>query len=78
MTNTTTKVRNGSIILPKEVRKTWREAEVFISAGEDSIFIKKFRQPSLSQLRPKLEELGRRISKKDIEVAIRQVRVKKK
>lgn len=76
MRTKTAKVKNGVITLPKELRKTWGEAEVYVSAGRDSIFIKKFARPSLSELRPKLKALGKRISEKEIEEAIREVRSK--
>jgi hypothetical protein len=67
---TTTKVKNGSIALPKDIRKTWQNAEVMILPGADSVYIKRLKQPTLSELKPKLKQAGRKITQKDINEAV--------
>ena len=77
MTIQTTKVKNGMIILPKELRKTWKKVDVFIFPNEDTLIIKKIQKPF-----PKLSDLASRISspkmsQKEIEKEIQAYRKKK-
>ena len=77
MTTQTTKVKNGTIVLPKELRKTWKRAEIFIFPNEDTLIIKKIQKPL-----PKLSDLASRISspkmsQKEIEKEIQAYRKKK-
>jgi len=48
MTSQTTTIKNGAITLPKEIRKAWQGADVYISSSQDSMFIKKLTPPSIS------------------------------
>ena len=77
MTTQTTKVKNGMIVLPKELRKAWKRVEVFIFPNEDTLIIKKIQKPL-----PKLSDLASRISspkmsQKEIEKEIQAYRKKK-
>lgn len=45
MTTKTLKVKNGTIVLPKELKKAWKMAEVFIFPSEDTLIIKKIQKP---------------------------------
>ena len=77
MTTSTTKVKNGTITLPKELRKTWKRAEVFVFSNKDTLIIKKAYKP-LSRL----SELASRISTpkmscKEIEKEIQSYRKNK-
>ncbi len=70
MTTQTAKVKNGTIILPKELRRTWKGAEVFITGGRDTILIKKTGIPSFSQMLGEFRKIGKKIRKKDVREAI--------
>ena len=78
MVTQTVKIKNGSIALPERLRKFWKGAEVFITGEKDTLVIKKIVKPTLSQLRPKLKQLGKIITQKDIKKAILEVRRKEK
>ena len=41
MTGQTTTIKNGAIVLPKEIKKAWQGADVFMLPSENSILIKK-------------------------------------
>ena len=71
-----TRIKNGSIPLPKELQKKWRGAEVLIMPAADSVLIKKVSRPSLAELRPKLQKLGKLVSAKDIRDAVKWARNK--
>lgn len=73
MTVKTAKIQGGSLRFPDKLPKTWRSADVFVNVGEDTIVIKKA-QLSLASLRPALKELGKKISKSDIESSIQALR----
>ena len=45
---TITKIENGKIVLPKKLRKIWREAKVLIDASQDMISIKRLSKPALT------------------------------
>lgn len=76
MATKTTKVKNGTITLPKELKKSWGGAEVYVNAGRDSIFIKRLQPPVFSEMLKEFKKIGKYISKKDVEEAIREVRKK--
>jgi len=78
MTYTTTKIKSGTITLPKKLKNFFEGEEVIILSFEDGIYVKKIFKPSLKDLRPKLLKFGRMISKKDLQDAIRQTRNKSK
>ena len=73
---TKTKIENGTITLPKKIQRAWRNVEVVILPGKESILIKKISQPSLSELEPKLRQLGKVITKKDVNNAVKWARKK--
>lgn len=66
------RIKNGSVRLPRD----WQGAEVLIMPSEDSVLIKKISRPTLSELRPKLQKLGKLISAKEIRDAVRWARNK--
>jgi len=70
----TTKIKNGTIILPKEFRKTWKEAEVLITGEKDTILIKRMEAPSFFQMLEEFRKIGKKIKKKDVEEAINWAR----
>lgn len=80
MVTQTTKIKNGTITLPKQLSKFWRNREVVVQGSEDKIVI----EPSKPKKRifsketeKKLQALGRKITKKDIEEAIAWARGEK-
>lgn len=73
-TATIAKIKNGKLSLPKKVQKSLRETEVAILPLEDGFYVKKISKPSFETLRPRLLKLGKLISKKDINEAIRWAR----
>lgn len=52
MNTQTTKVKNGTIVLPKEFRKSLKGKEVFVRIYKDKLIIEK---PKLQQLQPKID-----------------------
>ncbi|MCD6094730.1 hypothetical protein J7J39_02380 [bacterium] len=74
---TITKIENGKIVLPKKLQKKWLDSEVILFSSRDSLYIKKiFPSPSLSQFKPKLKKLGKILSQKEIDEAIKQAQKK--
>lgn len=71
-----TKVKNGTIVLPKIIQRSWQGASVFIKPSNDGILIKKVSKPSLLQLKPKLQKTGKLIKQKDIDEAVKKARKK--
>lgn len=47
MTTKTARIKNGSVALPKELQKSWKGADVYISGGPDTISIKRLSRPRL-------------------------------
>lgn len=73
MTTKTTKVKNGTITLPKEFRKSWKEAEVFIFPSTDTLIVKKIQKPleaDWKEYEKKLNRGKKRISSKVIREAV--------
>lgn len=74
----TTKVKNGKITLPRELRKSWEKADVFIEFSGDTIFIKRLSKPTLTlkEMMDKFRWAARKtsLSRKDVEKAIQEVR----
>lgn len=58
------------IPLPKGLRARWRNAEVLLSATDDTIMIKRVAPPAWGDLIPKLRKAGKSISKKVVDDAI--------
>ena len=76
MTPKTLKVENGTITLPKELRQAWRDADVFVMPSKDSLYFKRIDKPSLDKLEKKLKKVGRLITDKDIDEAVKWARKK--
>lgn len=72
----TTKVKNGKIMLPKQLRRAWEKAEVFITGEKDTLLIKRLKSPSFTEMLNEFRKIGKNISKKDVEEAIKWVRRK--
>jgi len=75
---TITKIENGKIVLPKKLRKIWREAKVLIDASQDMISIKRLSKPALTfkQMLDEFQQATRKakLSKKDMEKVLQEVR----
>ena len=76
MTTQTTKVKNGTILLPKKLRQEWQDAQIIILPSKDGMYIKKLSRPSLLKLKSKLQKLGKLIRQKDIDEAIKWAKQK--
>lgn len=77
MVTQTTKIKNGNIILPKEIQEFWAGAMVFVRADRDRITIERSgKKGGLfdKETERKLRILGRKVTRKDIENAIRWAR----
>ena len=74
MFQTTLTVKDGIITLPKKLKKAWGNTRVFVLPSEDTLYLKKVEKPSLEELEPKLRKLGRLISQKDIDNAVKWAR----
>ena len=75
-TSTLSTVKNGTIVLPKALRKEWKNVEVYISAGKQDIFIKKLARPSLSIMIGEFRTIGKKITRKEVDDAMRAVRAR--
>lgn len=80
MVTKTTQVKNGSIILPRELRRTWRNADVYLSGEKDTILIKRLSKPRLSfrEMLNEFNKVGKNISQKDVKEALEAVRGRKR
>lgn len=76
MVTKTAKIKNGTLTLPTELLKSWRNAEVYLTGERDNLFIKRLSKPSfsLSEMLDEFKKIGKNISRKEIEGAIRVVR----
>lgn len=70
MESRTTKIRNGTIPLPKALQGAWKNARIYISAGSDTIVVKRLSRPTLASLGPKLRQIGKRITVREIEAEV--------
>lgn len=73
MTTQTTKVRNGNISLPEEIRKSWKGADVFIFPSNDTLIVKKIQKPleaEWQKYESKLKKSWRKLSTKTIDKAV--------
>jgi len=77
MTAQTLELKNQTLTLPKN----WRGKEIFVRKYKDTIVIKKVEKPKFllfdKDTEKKLRTLGKKITKKDIEEAIRWARKRK-
>lgn len=62
----TTKVKNGTIVLPPKFKKSWKEANVWLQISKKNIFIRKLDPPSVSDMLKEFRKIGKNISKKDV------------
>jgi len=76
MTTITATIENQMIKLPKNLASLWQGKEVLIRASEDTIMIKKLKTTKLAEIEDRLKEIGKKITKKDIEKAIKLARKK--
>ena len=77
MTSQTTKIKNGIIVLPPNLRRAWKEGEVFIFPNKDTLIIKKL-QRSVSRLSKIASKISsKRMSQKEIEKEIQAFRKSK-
>ena len=76
MTTQTTKVKNGALILPRDILKSWKKADVFVLPLPDTLIVKKLAKPSrkLSEIASvvKLPKLTSREIQKEIQAHRRQ------
>ena len=71
---TATKVKNGSIALPTELRNAWKDAEVFVRSSDDTIIVKRIRKAPFWTTWEKLRVGGKKINRKDVNDAIQWTR----
>lgn len=76
----TTKVKNGTIVLPKKFQRIWQETDVFIEVSPDTIFVKRLTQPFLS-LKEMMDEFRQaaqktKLSRREVEKVIQRTRKK--
>jgi len=75
---TITKIENGTIVLPKSLRKLWKEAEVLINISEDMISIKRLSKPALTfkEMLDEFQQAARktRLSRKEVKKAMLEIR----
>ena len=76
MKQTSVKIRNGAIVLPKEARKLWRNADAVARISPDAVVIKRLQPSSFWDTWEQVGTLKPRVTKKDITQAITQVRSK--
>lgn len=78
MTEKLTKVKNGSIQLPRQIKKQWQGATVFVSGSGDTLLVKRVSQPTLSlaDMAKEFREAAKqtKLTRKDITRAITAVR----
>jgi len=74
----TTKVKNGTITLPKKFRKAWKEAEVYVDIAGDTILIKRLTRPALTfkEMMDEFYQAARKtkLSKKEVERVLQNIR----
>jgi len=77
MITKTVKIKNGTITLPKKIRKSWKGTEIFIFPSKDTLIIKKIQKP-LSKLSNLAQRISYpKISRKEIEKEIKNYRKNK-
>lgn len=70
MTQTTLKVKNGMIKLPKEIQKAWKQAAVLVRFSSDTVILKRVQPSSFWNTWKQMKSVGKGITKKDIDSAI--------
>lgn len=76
MVTKTAKIKNGTLTLPTELLKSWRNAEVYLTGERDNIFIKRLSKSALSlgEMINEFRKIGKNIVRKDLDEAIQIVR----
>ena len=64
---------NKNIPLPKNLQKSWQGTEAVVYGDKDTLVVKRIRQTS-SDLRARLQEVGKGITQEDIKKAIQVAR----
>lgn len=73
----TTKIVGDSIPLPKTLAKKWQGKSVRIEEIAGSLIVKITAPRSLKEILPLTRKIGRQITRRDIDEAIRKVRQEK-
>lgn len=73
-----TRVKNGSIALPREIRKSWGNVDVLVSSTRDSLLIKRLAEParSLTEMMREFREAARKtkLTRREVHNTIRALR----
>ncbi len=69
-----TKIKNGSIQLPKELRSSWKGSKVWMDAVGDTLVVKRLTRPSFGEMLKGFRSAGKGLSHKDIADAARWAR----
>ena len=70
--STITKIKNGKIILPKELQEQWPEGEVVFMRSPGGFMVKSITPPSLTSLSKRLSRAAKKtgITQKDVDDAV--------
>lgn len=71
-----TRIKDGKITLPKDLRKDWKEGQVIFVPTESGFYIKSVTPPSLDAIASRLRKLGKSLTSKDIKKAVAWARKK--
>ncbi len=75
MNSTVTTInKDGMIPLPKWLRKSWQGSEILVLPSQDSVLVKRIVQPTLSELRPTLRKIGKKLPRRDLSTAVQWAR----
>ena len=75
-----TKIKNGKIVLPGSIQKSWENSNIYVNISDDTILLKRFNVPKVSDsvfdsvTSKKLKLLGTRVSTRYIRTAVRAAR----
>ena len=69
---TITKIKNGKIILPKELQEQWPEGEVVFTRSPGGFMVKSITPPSLTAISKRLSKAAKKagITEKDVNDAV--------
>lgn len=73
---TITKIKDGKITLPKDLRQAWKGGQVIFVRSDDGVYIKPITPISLEALGSRLKKLGKLVSSKTIDEAVRWAKQK--
>ena len=76
MTTQTTKVKNGTLILPKKLKKSWENAKVFLECFDDSIVVKKIYTPKISfkEMVKESQKAFKGVKKQEVNQVLKEIR----